>query len=81
MYDDNTSLTVLEILIDVFFILDMVVTFFSSYIDTIDGEIIYAPKKIANHYLGNGFTIDFISSTPLFLRLIIESVTEADSTQ
>ena len=39
-YDTTLSLEILEILVDVFFILDMVVIFFSAYIDTADGETI-----------------------------------------
>ena len=67
-YDTTIGLEVLEILVDVFFILDMVVVFLSAYIDTADGETIQSPKKIARNYLKNGFWTDFISSTPLLLR-------------
>ena len=78
-YDNTASLEVLEILVDVFFILDIFVVFLSAYIDTADGETVQSPKKIAKHYLGNGFWTDFISSTPLFLRLIINATTESGS--
>ena len=40
-YDTHLGLEVLEILVDVFFILDMVVVFLSTYIDTADGETYY----------------------------------------
>ena len=73
------GLEILEILVDIFFVLDMVVMFFSAYMDTVDGETIQSPKKIAKHYLNNGFVADFISSTPLFLRQIINATTEKGS--
>ena len=57
----------------------MVVVFLSSDIDTADGETIYSPKIIAKNYLSNGFFVDFISSSPLFLRFIIDNATVAGS--
>ena len=39
-YDSTKGLEILEILVDVFFILDMAVIFLSAYIDTADGETI-----------------------------------------
>ena len=39
-YDTTVGLEILEILVDIFFILDMIVTLLSSYMDTADGETI-----------------------------------------
>ena len=39
-YDSHTSLEVLEIMVDCFFIADMVIMFFSSFIDVTNGETI-----------------------------------------
>lgn len=78
-YDEKTILKVWEILVDSFFILDIFIVFVSAYIDRGSGETIRSPKMIANHYMAGAFLIDFISSLPLFLRFIINGITEEDS--
>ena len=54
----------------------MVIMFFTSYVDTYNGETIRQLKRIAKHYLSQGFPVDFISTTPLILRPLIEEYTE-----
>ena len=78
-WDSHTVFEVWEILVDCFFIVDMLIVFLSEYIDTSNGETIRQPKMIAKHYRSNGFWVDFISSTPLFLRFIIDASTEEGS--
>ena len=54
----------------------MVIMFFTSYIDTYNGETIRQLKRIAKHYISRGFLVDFISTTPLILRPLIDKYTE-----
>ena len=78
-YDTHTVLEVWEILVDCFFIMDMLIMFASSYVEKSSGETIRSPKKIAKNYIAGAFVVDFISSLPLFLRFIINSTTQEDS--
>ena len=78
-YDNNSGLKVFESLVDVFFLIDMVILFMTAYIDTANGETFKSPKKIAKHYIKNGFVVDFISTLPLFLRPLILATTEPES--
>ena len=65
----------LERAVDICFALDMIIMFFTSYIDTYDGETIRQLKRIAKYYISRGFLVDFISTTPLVLRPIIAKYT------
>lgn len=58
--------TILDTVLDAFFILDMVVNFFSSYKDKEENEICNL-KKIAIHYLKTWFFMDLIASVPIGL--------------
>ena len=75
-YKNNVNLQWLERAVDICFALDMVIMFFTSYVDTYNGETIRQLKRIAKHYLSQGFPVDFISTTPLILRPLIEEYTE-----
>ena len=79
LYDDSNALGWVERMVDIFFTIDIFVNFLSAYIDVHDGETITQPKKISKNYLRGGFIPDFISTTPLVLRPLIEAVTEKDS--
>ena len=74
-YDSHVAAEVVEYSVDIFFVADMVVMFFTSYIDVTDGETIRSPKVISKSYLAGGFPIDFISSTPILLRQIVNQTT------
>ena len=79
LYDDSVALGWFERMVDIFFTIDIFVNFLSAYIDVLDGETIKQPKRIAKNYLRGGFIPDFISTTPLVLRPLIEGVTEKNS--
>ena len=59
----------------------MVFAFLSSYIDTNAGETIKKPSAIARNYLKNGFIFDFLSTTPIVLKPLINALTEVGSDQ
>ena len=45
--------------------MDIALGFMSSYVDVASGDEIFAPKKIAYHYVFKGsFLIDFLSTFP-----------------
>ena len=50
---------------NIIFAIDLMVRFFSSYIDVKDGREIFSFKAIAKNYLGGDFTFDFISTIPV----------------
>ncbi|OMJ93516.1 hypothetical protein SteCoe_3492 [Stentor coeruleus] len=58
--------TILDTILDVFFIFDIIVNFFSTYKDKEENEI-YNMKKIAIHYLKTWFFMDLIASVPIGL--------------
>ena len=51
-------------IIDSFFILDLILNFFTTYIDKSQEEI-FDHKKIVNHYLRTWFIFDLIASFPI----------------
>lgn len=53
----------------------------SAYIDTSAGETIKKPGAIALNYVKNGFLFDFLSTTPIFLKPLINAVTDPGSKQ
>ena len=75
----SESLTLLETFVDIFFAFDIFIAFFTSYIDTVNGEMIRQPKLIAKHYMTSGFMPDLISTTPLFLKPLVLANTEPDT--
>lgn len=81
LYDDSFALGWVERMVDIFFAIDIIVNFLTAYIEVQDGETITQPKRIAKNYLGGGFIPDFISTTPLVLRPLIDGVTMNSGTQ
>jgi hypothetical protein len=57
-FDAEGFAMVVDIIIDIFFALDILVTFRTGYLD-VDAEMQYNQKKIAKHYLTSWFAIDF----------------------
>lgn len=47
------------------FLIDIILTFFTSYLDEASGEMVYDPKKIAKNYLSMWFWIDTFSIMPI----------------
>ena len=57
----------LDILVDIIFICDMIVTFMSAYEDTTTGLIVTDHKLIAKHYLKGWFALDLLACIPVDL--------------
>jgi hypothetical protein len=50
----------------VFFLMDIGIGFFTSYLDISSGDVIYSLNRIANNYIFNGtFLVDILSTFPL----------------
>ncbi len=56
--------TLANICIDFFFLLDIILTFRTTYIDRVSGDEISDPKKIALNYLKSWFWIDLLATIP-----------------
>ena len=55
----------IDIFVDTCFWMDIFVGFMTSYVDSASGDEIFAPKKIAKHYIFKGsFVVDFMSTFP-----------------
>jgi hypothetical protein len=54
----------IDIMVDIFFFLDMIVSFRTSFCNTA-GDYTWDPKIIAKNYLRGWFTIDFVSTFPI----------------
>ena len=50
--------------VDLFFLIDVIIRFRTTYLDTKLSFEVRDPHKIATHYLKGSFTLDFISSVP-----------------
>ena len=61
--DRKRDLIIFDTVIELFFIMDIVVHFRTSFVD-ISGRIIYDQKKIAIHYLKGWFILDFLAALP-----------------
>jgi hypothetical protein len=59
-----TSFQILDSVIDLVFLIDIIITFRTTYIDTKIGREIIDPITIALTYFSNGLLIDFVSSMP-----------------
>eukprot|EP00750_Incisomonas_marina_P017131 INCI19887.1.p1 GENE.INCI19887.1~~INCI19887.1.p1 ORF type:complete len:801 (-),score=137.43 INCI19887.1:297-2699(-) len=58
-----TVLATIDFIIDIVFIVDVVINFFSAYIDE-NGVEVTDQKEIRDKYLKSWFTVDFLSSIP-----------------
>lgn len=69
----------LELAVDVYFILDLVLNFMTSFFDH-DAVLVRAPREIAVHYAKGWMLIDVISCLPIsYITLIIQAA--KDSTE
>lgn len=59
----SLNILILNILIDIFFIVDIILNFFAPYYDAEETKIIKL-EKISKHYLSSRFIIDMISALP-----------------
>ena len=61
--DRKRDLIIIDMVIELFFIMDIVVHFRTSFVDP-SGRVIYDQKKIAVHYLKGWFILDFLAALP-----------------
>ena len=54
----------MEFSIDLFYSIDIVIGFMTSFIDPFTGDEYYGCSSIAKHYLKHDFPIDFLSTFP-----------------
>lgn len=62
--EDNKGLTTFNIIMDLCFLVDIVLTFFTAYYDDKEGKKIKTHKEIAYKYLKAYFIVDVISIFP-----------------
>lgn len=72
-FDENKAMQYLEIFVDAAFVIDMGLSFFTSYIDTRTGERITQPKLIARNYMTGEFITDLVSVLPLLLERVLQA--------
>jgi hypothetical protein len=63
--EETISWLIVYTIIDAGFLLDVLVSFFTSYTDEITNIEVIEHKKIAKHYFKGWFIIDFMSVVPL----------------
>lgn len=73
----ETILGTFDLLVNIFFAIDIIVGFMTSFIEPTSGDEIYSPKRICHHYIFEGdFLVDFISTCPVLSILMIFGVEE-----
>ncbi|CAN1166866.1 Potassium channel AKT2/3 [Linum perenne] len=60
----NNGLYLVDVATDLFFSMDIILTFFIAYIDSKTNFIVYDPTKIAKRYLSTWFIMDVASTVP-----------------
>ena len=63
-YEDTTALLIVNTLIDIFFCADLVMNFYTTYIDEAQEEVL-DHGMIIRHYLKTTFALDVVSSVPI----------------
>ncbi|GFR28253.1 potassium voltage-gated channel subfamily H member 6 [Trichonephila clavata] len=76
-YGDD-PIVVIDLLVDVMFIIDIIINFRTTYVNSND-EVISHPGKIAVHYLRGWFLIDVVAAIPFDL-LFLGSETDETTT-
>jgi hypothetical protein len=73
--DPAHTLWYAERLIDVAFIADVVVNFYTGYVRSSDGQVELTPKLVRWNYFTSWFAIDFVSSVPyeVIVMIIVDS--------
>jgi hypothetical protein len=66
-FTDHVLLTIFDYTIDLMFFLDIVITFFTTYVHPRTGEQVLNNLSIAWHYLKGRFWIDLLASVPFEL--------------
>jgi len=60
----SETIALIDALVDLLFLIDVVLTFRTTFLDTDKGEDETDTRKIAKAYLNGSFAIDFASSVP-----------------
>ncbi len=64
----NDPLTIIDLIVDVMFIIDILINFRTTYVNKND-EVVSHPGKIAVHYFKGWFLIDMVAAIPFDLLL------------
>ncbi|XP_050981056.1 potassium voltage-gated channel subfamily H member 6 [Labeo rohita] len=72
-------LNVVDVIVDVLFILDIVITFRTTYVNRND-EVVTHPKLIAIHYIKGWFLIDMVAAIPFDLLIFRSGSDETTAT-
>jgi len=63
--DGYLAFSIINGFVDTIFWMDIFLQFATTYVDSASGDEIFAPKKIASHYVFQGsFLVDFMSTFP-----------------
>lgn len=73
-----SPLTVVDLIVDIMFVVDIVINFRTTYVNTND-EVVSHPRRIAVHYFKGWFLIDMVAAIPFDL-LIFRSGSDEVST-
>ncbi|CAL1267190.1 unnamed protein product [Larinioides sclopetarius] len=77
-YGDD-PIVVIDLLVDVMFIIDIIINFRTTYVNSND-EVISHPGKIAVHYLRGWFIIDVVAAIPFDLLFLGSETDEVTTT-
>ncbi|XP_063723116.1 potassium voltage-gated channel subfamily H member 6-like isoform X1 [Symsagittifera roscoffensis] len=64
----SDPITLIDMLVDILFIIDIIINFRTTYVNSQE-EVISAPSKIAAHYFKGWFLIDLVAAVPFDLLL------------
>ncbi|KAJ8035142.1 Potassium voltage-gated channel subfamily H member 7 [Holothuria leucospilota] len=65
----TNPLVIIDLIVDVMFIVDIFINFRTTFIDDQKGEVVSDPAKIAKHYLKGWFVIDVLAAIPFDLLM------------
>uniref|UniRef100_A0A8C1LC13 Potassium voltage-gated channel, subfamily H (eag-related), member 6b n=1 Tax=Cyprinus carpio TaxID=7962 RepID=A0A8C1LC13_CYPCA len=72
-------LNVVDVIVDVLFIIDIIITFRTTYVNHND-EVVTHPKLIAIHYIKGWFLIDMVAAIPFDLLIFMSGLNETTAT-
>ncbi|XP_054715390.1 potassium voltage-gated channel subfamily H member 7-like [Uloborus diversus] len=67
--DNDGPIVIIDLVVDVMFIIDILINFRTTYVNSND-EVVSHPGKIAVHYLRGWFIIDVVAAIPFDLLLV-----------
>lgn len=65
----TNPLVIIDLIVDVMFIVDIFINFRTTFIDDQKGEVVSDPAKIAKNYLKGWFVIDVMAAIPFDLLM------------